>query len=521
MLSVNDSFKSRQELLDALTKYISAEKYSYYLKETPKHIKLVCKGKAAFYCEAQIIAINKKRESLFQIKKIKPQHKCPAIYHSNKSYLNDEIGKVKDFNSIQELIDKLPSKISYLTAWKILNGREENTYKYKSMDPDDIRSEMIDNNQDFYLDDDSDCYDEPPELCTEVLTTLKKEFKEKNPEAHCFISGLIKSDDEENKENDKREAKRLKTQKSVDYNSSDASFYIAFPNTLKLLRNILDLKIYLRKKGCVIYGIGYDPHDKPIVVSALISEMDVSESLEVFFNFENEMLKKIANEIFYFCEYEPVLIAKLQVLNVNFFIKSRSICKKIGKDDLEKTFKALNYGKEPLAQLNTIDPKRYLVLLNPPLYGINNFGEVDVEFIFYSIYNTIYIDCIIAIIKFVSDYYNEIIQKSNELRFGNNINYRLERNIKQKINDDHTVDLNKMTCTCGRFQTFLIPCIHACAITKDPLNFVSHLYNMEIMKDLTPISPIFELTTKFQADRFLLRKGPGRPKKSLGLIEKK
>lgn len=78
-----------------------------------------------------------------------------------------------------------------------------------------------------------------------------------------------------------------------------------------------------------------------------------------------------------------------------------------------------------------------------------------------------------------------------------------------------------MTCTCGRFQTFLIPCIHACAITKDPLNFVSHLYNMEIMKDLTPISPIFELTTKFQADRFLLRKGPGRPKKSLGLIEKK
>ncbi|RVD90935.1 hypothetical protein TUBRATIS_26260 [Tubulinosema ratisbonensis] len=522
MLSINDSFKSRQELLDALTKHISLEKYSYYLKETPKHIKLVCKGKAAFYCEAQIIAINKKRDSLFQIRKIRPHHKCPTSYHSNKNYLREEISKIKEYKNIQELVEKLPAKISYLTAWKTLTGREETTYKYKPLEHDEIRNEMIDNNQDFYLDDDSDCYDEPPELHSETLLTVKKEFKEKNPESINLISGNLKKEEEENKENEEKKDKIKKIKlPTLDYNSSDASFYFSFPSTINLLRNIIDLKIYLRKKGCVIYGIGYDPHDKPIPVSVLVSEMNVSESLEVFFNFEKETQKKCKNELFYFCDYEINLVKKLQSLKVNFFIKSRSIIKKIGKDDLEKTFKALNYEKEPLSELSWIDPKNYLVLLNPPFFGLNNFGEVDVEFIYYSIYNTTYIDCILAIIKFISDYYAEILTKSNEVKFGNNVNYRLERNIKNKIIDEHVVDPSKMTCTCGRFQAFMIPCIHACAITKDPINFVSNIYNMEIMKDLLLIKPIFELATKYQADRFLLRRGPGRPKKSQGIPEKK
>lgn len=522
MLSVNDSFKSRQELLEALTRHISLEKYSYYLKETPKHIKLVCKGKAAFYCEAQIIAINKKRDSLFQIKKIKPQHKCPTTYHTNKNYLNDEIGKIKEYRNIQELVDKLPARVSYLTAWKTVTGKEETTYKYKPLELDEIRSEMIDNNQDFYLDDDSDCYDEPPEIHSEALLTVKKEFKERNPEVINLISGSLKKEEEENKENEekKEKAKKLKVQ-SLDLISSDAAFYFSFPSTLKLLRNIIDLKVYLRKKGCVIYGIGYDPHDKPIPVSVLVSEMNVTESIEVFFSFEKELQKKIKNQIFYFCDYEPSLIKKLQSLKVNFFVKSRSIIKKIGRENVEQMFKALNYEKEPITELSWLDPKNYLTLLNPPFFGLNNFGEVDIEFIYYSIYNTTYIDCILAIIKFISDYYSELVTKSSEIKFGNNVNYRLEKNIKQKRIDEHVVDLNKMTCSCGRFQNFLIPCIHACAITKDPINFVSSLYNMEIMKDLVVLMPIFELSTKYQADRFLLRRGPGRPKKSQGLLDKK
>lgn len=591
MLSVNDIYKSREELLKAFSEFMSGERHKFYLREKKRTVSLVCRARKDCYCDAQIVAHFKKREGVFQIKKVKIAHKCPLGYHFCPNFLEEEIKKRNPQylgNVIKQLNDS-GIRIGYLTAWKVLNkdiAKDEteaenadiekqhspienkenvdentkiNTLKENAMVKDDdtvkpssffadnqqnncdtaeevrddeddnVRKAAIYSGNAFYLDEESECSEESEAVLSEALRTFRAEFMQFNPSCRCEVGGSM--------------------------------IYISF-SFLQYLRNVLELKVYLRKKGCVVYGIGYDPLDKPIIVSFVVSEGDVESSLAFFFEHEPKcyngnfrevdamcFLKKTAkrrklveekdmhreismnyidsasecNEtipITYLTEYDEKLIEVLNNLNVNYFVKTRSICKRYDMSEVERVFNVINFSSEDRLDVN-LDPSRYIVG-DRHLFGINNFSEVDLDFIFYAVYNFNLFDCLISILKLSADNLNERNYKS----FGDNVSLKIERNKKMVEKEcSQRVDLENFWCSCGKYQRFLIPCSHACSIILnkgwDPLDFVSRLYDPEIMTHFEKIYPVVDVPVRCQMDRFLLRRGPGRPKKQILVTEKK
>lgn len=571
---------------------MSGEKHKFYLREKKRAVSLVCKARKDCYCDAQIVAHFKKREGIFQIKKVKTAHKCPLGYHFYPNFLEDEIKKrsPRFLGSVIKQLNDSGIRIGYLTAWKVLNKdivknatKTENADVEKELVPvenkenvdenaeagaqkekteeteenaakpslfadnqqnnsdtveearddgdDNMRKAAIESGNAFYLDEESECSDENETVLAEALKTFRAEFLQFNPSCRCEVEGSM--------------------------------IYISFP-FLKFLRNVLELKVYMRKKGCVVYGIGYDPLDKPIIVSFVVSEGDVESSLAFFFehepkcynsdfrdidatNTQKKAVKKRklvedkdkhkelslnyvdstaecseAIPITYLTEYDEKLIEALNSLSVNYFVKTRSICKRYDMSEIERVFKVINFGSDERLDVN-LDPSRYIVG-DRHLFGINNFSEVDLDFIFYAVYNFGLFDCLISILKLSADNLKERNYKS----FGENVSLKLERNKKMMEEEEsgsHEVDLENFWCSCGKYQKFLIPCPHACSAIlnkgRDPLDFVSRLYDPEIMTHFEKIYPVVDVPVRCQMDRFLLRRGPGRPKKQMLVADKK
>lgn len=592
MISVNDTYKSREELLEAFSDFTRNEKHKFVLKERKKMIYIVCKAHKECYCDAQITAHFKKRENVFQIKKMKTAHKCPQGYHFYPDFLEKEIQRRSSTKLLGEIIKQMNEsgiKIGYSTAWRIANRwRNEGEYKIgadsaenidnngfnvtagtkgdckkKNSGPDTkvvdspsnlvdyieddiqghpvlpesmrkgssidsvtrndpIRKAIVDSGGAFYLDEGSESSEEDDFVLKEALKGFRGEFFQLNPKCKCEVSGSM--------------------------------IYISFP-FLQYLRNVLDLKIQLRKRGCVVYGIGYDPVDKPIIVSFAVGDVDVESALKFFFKNEpkvhnyNDIQAEMGLEvkkrrvygerdkdraakesdnpkkstsvpILYMTEYEDKIVNALEGLGVNYFVKTRSICKRFNLSETERVFRIVNYNMENDLNLD-LNPSRYIV--KDHMFGINNFGEVDLDFIFYAVYNFSLLDCVTSVLKLTTDNLKERNYKS----FGDNVLFKLERNKKigAGLEGDFQVDIENFWCSCGKYQMFLIPCAHACSLImrqgKEPLDFVSSLYSPDIMKFLESINPVVDVPVRCQLDRFLLRRGPGRPKKQNLVSEKR
>lgn len=586
MISVNDVYKSREDLLKTFSEFIANEKHRFVLKEGRKTISLVCKARKDCYCDAQITAHFKKRENVFQIKKVKTAHKCPLGYHFNTNFLLDEI-KRRSGEFLGDVVKQLNDdgiRVGYLTAWKVVNrdfvakhakagcieyevnvdaaedktsvhtrdsdenrsnvehpkgkyggdsknsveNSEDNNNPYSVHENSDmaderngrgdgVRKAMIGSGCAFYLDEESGYSEENEDVVNEALAGFRDEFLHFNEHSRCVVG--------------------------------DRMIYTSFPY-LQHLRNVLETKIYVRKNGCVVYGVGYDPVDKPLIVSFVVSDNSVESTLRFFFANEPRVYSEddkdrdarspsksrvkrrrtddenagaaseAAIPITYLTDYDERVIRILEDLGVNYFVKTRSICKRFDLSEVERVFKIINCGQAGSIDID-LKPERYIV--REHLFGINNFSEVDLDFVFYAVYNFDLFDCLTSILKLSADNLRERTYKS----FGSNVLLKIERNKRMASGFDPNfqVDLDGLCCTCGKYQTFLIPCQHACSVIvsqgKDPLEFVSRLYSPEIMRLLGRIHPVVDIPVKCQLDRFLLRRGPGRPKKQNPVVERR
>jgi hypothetical protein len=84
---------------------------------------------------------------------------------------------------------------------------------------------------------------------------------------------------------------------------------------------------------------------------------------------------------------------------------------------------------------------------------------------------------------------------------------------------EYVVDVENGVCTCGKYQIYLMPCAHACSVINmkpdDPYKYVSSIYSKETLKKMViDIIPVVNEPVKCPSDKSLLRRGPGRPKKT-------
>ncbi|EJW04026.1 hypothetical protein EDEG_01660 [Edhazardia aedis USNM 41457] len=70
---------------------------------------------------------------------------------------------------------------------------------------------------------------------------------------------------------------------------------------------------------------------------------------------------------------------------------------------------------------------------------------------------------------------DETLISSNTEKNSNEENLYIVTDIT--INKEYIVDLHNCTCTCGRFQMLMIPCMHACAVVENPYKYISIIYN--------------------------------------------
>ncbi|AFM98232.1 hypothetical protein EHEL_050210 [Encephalitozoon hellem ATCC 50504] len=478
-LSVNDVFPTREEAEKALVNHAVQNNLNYDLEETPKSVAVLCKGRKEFGCEARIVAQLRKKDGVFVVKRIRLSHKCPSVtskYGSPEEMVRMEVYRAigDRYARIGEVVSILAGmniKMGYFSVWKAM--RQENEMEKENMNLGPL--EQGGKN----------------ELFDAALKEFSHEFLELNPSAvsHC----------------------------------QEKMFFFSFPEYLDVLVPIVEIRIYKRIEGFAVLGILRDPTWSPIIYSCVVSDLECQES--AFRYFIDSM-----PELFFLVDFDADLINVLKKKDRKFFVKTRDICKFYYNktksiDAVENIWNKCNNDREwSSPELSFIDKKQYLKrCCETEMLGLQNTSECDVEFIGLGIFNLPFFDCIGAILKLASDNLKQ--RKKSPLGegkylFGNNVIRRIEKNLSIDVTDaSYNVDLENQTCTCGRFQEFLIPCPHACKkildLGEDPYSYVSDLYSKARLLKLKDITPVVDLPVKCQSDRNLLKRGPGRPKKIL------
>ncbi|CAD26534.1 hypothetical protein [Encephalitozoon cuniculi GB-M1] len=478
-LSVNDVFSTREEAEKALAEHAVRNNLNYDLEETPKSVAVLCKGREEFGCEARVVAQLRKKDGVFVVKRVRLAHKCPAVtskYGSPDEMVRTEVHRViGDRNArIGEVISILADmniKMGYFSVWKAMRQGDET-------EKENIKEGLAGENG-------------KGDLFDRALEELSREFLELNPDAAARYRGKM--------------------------------FFFSFPSYLEILVPIVEIRIYKRTEGFVILGVLRDPAWFPVVYSCVVS--DLADRDDAFGYFVDSM-----PSLFFLVDFDVHLIRVLKEKDREFFVKTRDICKfyyNRGKsiDAVEDVWNKCNNDREwSTPELAFIDRKRYLRnCCEVDMLGLQNTSECDVEFIGLGIFNLPFFDCINAILKLISDNLKQrkkINLGEGKHLFGNNVISRIEKNTSMEVADSfYNVDLQNQTCTCGRFQEFLIPCPHACKKIldsgEDPYLYVSDLYSKARLLKLRDVVPVVDLPVKCQSDRNLLKRGPGRPKKIL------
>ncbi|ADM11464.1 uncharacterized protein Eint_050150 [Encephalitozoon intestinalis ATCC 50506] len=480
-LSVNDILSTREEAEKALIDHAVRNNLNYDLEETPKSISVLCKGREEFGCDARIVAQLRKKDGVFVVKRIRLSHKCPVVtskYGSPDEMVRMEVQKAigDRYARIGEILSVLADmniKMGYFSVWKAM--RQNDKTEKENM-------EMI-------------CGEEggKDELFGRALKEFSQEFLELNP---CAVA---------------HQKKKM--------------FFFSFPEYLDVLVPIVEIRIYKRTEGFAMLGVLRDPTWSPIVYSCAVSDTGSRES--TFEYFIDSMPK-----LFFLVDFDCELINILRRKERDFFVKTRDICKfyynkNKSIDGVEDIWNKCNTSKEwSTPELNFMERKHYLKsCCETEMLGMQNTSECDAEFIGLGIFNLPFFDCVCAILKLSSDNLSQRKKASfgegkGKGLFGNNVIRRIEKNTSVETADTfYDVDLQNQTCTCGKFQEFLIPCPHACKKIldsgEDPYLYVSDLYSKTRLQDLKDIIPVADLPVKCQSDRNLLKRGPGRPKKIL------
>ena len=287
------SFATRIEMVNEINKIGAIHQIKEKHSNTAYTYVLMCENSHDSGCEAKILGIYNQKDRLYHIKRQDIFHNCEIVKNA-EAVLIHEISKKRyskmRIGEILEILTEKKYKVSYFDIFKVLFSKQtpgrsltdksfRNTFNDKENSTNSIHQSMkMDNIR----------VDESI-LKYECLKAFEVEFNLLNPK----IVTKIKAN----------------------------QFYFTRPEFSEVLRNIMELKVYERPCGFLILGLLYDPTDEPIVQSMLLTECSKKESLESFIQFNS-----IANN-FYLIELDSEIIDVMRQNNVNFFVKTRSVCK--------------------------------------------------------------------------------------------------------------------------------------------------------------------------------------------------
>lgn len=482
-LSVNDNFPSRKEAEEAMVSYAVNNNFNYSLEETPKSISVLCKGREEFGCEAKIVAMLRKKDDVFVVKKIKLSHKCPSLtlqYGSTNEMVKAEIRKAIGnaalrIGEVIPILANLNIKVGYFSVWKAMrSGVDELKENTNVAEDNEVKRRKIPDGEN---------------LLGAALDEFTQEFLDLNPDLVAH--------------------------------HRDQMFFFSFPDHLKVLLPIVEIRVYKRTGGFVVFGVLHGPTSSPIVYSCAIGESDSRSSVLAYF-IESTL------DVFFLVDFDTEIINLLKEANREFFVKTRDICKfyynKTRSTDVVEGVwnKCNNDSQYDTPELDALEPKRYIKkYCEVEMLGLHNTSECDVEFINLGVFSFTFFDCVNGVLRLISDNLKQrkkVDVDDKKSMFGYKVMHRIEKNLSITLKDNtYEVDLENQTCTCGKFQELLIPCPHACKVIvdagEDPYLYVSQLYSRKKLLELKELVPVVNLPVKCQSDRHLLRRGPGRPKK--------
>ncbi|KAK6089402.1 hypothetical protein P3W45_001648 [Vairimorpha bombi] len=489
-ISVNDTFKTKEEMINSLTEYANSIHFKFNITETPRTLSFICKGRQEFSCDASIVTSYKKKENCFIIKRMKLTHKCPIAnneFASTDEFLRNEIlMNIADYKNtrIGEIVSILYNRsirVSYNSVYNIIKGKGQQQANLLVSRIDMYKPESaVFYNSDYVSIEDMTMDDESFQRFHEynhLLEDFCTEFSTINPD-------------------------------KVDINYYGKMVFYKIKEYINILYPLIEIKYYRRKSGLAIFGVLYDPLSEPIIYTCLVSE-DVSDKVSFKYFFKNTKFDK------YIIEYDSLLIKIMDDLSLEYFVKTRDVCRHIYNNDGIKENLEVVWN---IYESRFIKSKSTFTFLN-----INNLPECDLDFINYGVYALPFFECVNAIQKLSTDNLKikkRFTKQDPKSLFGYNVINRVERNESTVPKEDCKIDLENGTCECGMYQDILIPCVHVCKYLreqrKDPFLYVSNLYSKEQYLRLDEILPVMSVNVKVQSDRFNFKKGPGRPKKSFG-----
>ncbi|KAH9412344.1 hypothetical protein HK407_01g02390 [Ordospora pajunii] len=478
-LSVNDSFSTREEAEKVVLSHAEQNGLVVEFESTNKSIVACCRGKDEFGCEAKIVAQPRKKDDSYVVKKIKLVHKCPSVtqkYNTPDEMVRSEIhkaigGRGARIGEMVCILAEMDIRMGYFSVWKAMRqGREFDK-------ENEAQAEAVDGNK--------------ANAFKGALGEFSLEFSEKNP------SAAVKC--------------------------MDNAFFFSYPEYLDVLVPVVEIRVYKRTDGFAVFGVLRDPTWAPVVHSCIVSEgISMEDTIRCFVDF--------LPGVFFLVDFDTSVVGVLEAKKREYFIKTRDICRFYhGKgwptEAIESVWNRCNNDTTcSMPELDGYEKKRYIKrYCKVDLFGMQNTGECDVDFIGLGMFNLQYFDCLNGILKQIGDnmrYRKKAISPTDKRPFGKNVVHRIEKNVEmcKSVTDDvKKVDLTNQTCMCGRFQEFLIPCVHACRkiieLGEDPYAYVSNVYLKTRLLKLNEVIPVVDLQIKCQPDRNLLKRGPGRPKK--------
>ncbi|KAM0677889.1 hypothetical protein BDAP_001568 [Binucleata daphniae] len=363
-LNINDTFSTVNALQTATKQYILTLPFKFLQPVMQKKLYTInCIGKKDFHCDALIQAILRKKDNLWVIKKIKLQHKCPNEIHSigSEAYIFKKVNEIQEIKKevirpgkLVKMLDERGCKIGYggvYNAYKIMReimekeNNAENNVENNSNNMDDNNAE---NNAENNVNNNAENNAENNGNNMDDNSNNNKKNSSKN-EIHS--NELNRKDDtkqteNDNVQNDKTNTICLNDLPDTFYDSfiyelkmlnkfnakivGESSFiFIQFNDLVNLTRRVIEIKVYEKLDGYVIYAILFDPHDFPIVYACIVTELDLKESFRIFF-------RELSTGFNIMVEFNKEIMEILEEMNIDYFVKVRDICKEMYKIEKDK-----------------------------------------------------------------------------------------------------------------------------------------------------------------------------------------
>lgn len=505
----SDTFIHKTDMINEIIKLGTSHDITEESMNTPNIFMLSCTNKNE-RCEAKIIGMYSQKDNLFHIKRIDSVHTCQKNLKRELAF-QFEIKKIhkalstekmmNDCLRIGKIVEKFYNKfkIGYLEVFKAINDIDSSLVINKFTGFDDNKENnpdalFIDENKIF---DYESCRDtvisqKTEDSLTECLQYLKEEFMSMNQHVKCVVN--------------------------------KTSFFFKHMQMSNILRKPVEIKMYTRNEGTIIMGLLFDPSNEHIIQSCLVSDESKLRALEVFLENDNSSSKNTEglddNKPFYIIDFDYEMIEFLNSRKIPFFIKSRSVFQYLHESRDEDPnslsyFNEINYGER---EFLNIEKSLYLKKFCPVnLLNLSSAFYPDFEFITPYILSLPLVDCITSLIWLISDDIKtrkaSINQEDYDSKFPEAlIDYFEEiKDMEPKI--QCKVDLENCECECGRFQENLFPCIHAYhlikSMGKDPLLYVSNVYNKENLLKIDDIIPVINIKVHPHRSKTSLKKKRG------------